>query len=167
MIVELSFAACAAKLQAAEWDDALRWSRRVIDLANRYPANANILVGSPVAVAFVFCGVARWRLGRGGWHEDFDRAVSMTRMIDSVSHALVIGYKYTGIVPGYKGGRRRARRNRRRAADRRTIGDDIARALVWLALGTSWCGTTPQTDVDKDLRCSPSSLTCASRSASP
>jgi len=137
LIVELSFAACVAKLQAAEWDDALRWSQRVIELADRHPANANLLVGSPVAAAFVFCGVARWRLGRGGWREDIDRAVSMTRTIDPVSHAVVIGYKYTGIVRGVREADDAALAeidDALQIAERSS--DDIARALVWLALGT-------------------------------
>jgi class 3 adenylate cyclase len=138
LIVELSFAACAAKLQAAEWDDALRWSQSVIELADRYPANANILVGSPMAAALVFRGVARWRLGRGGWREDFDRAVSMTRTIDPVSHAVVIGYKYSGIDPQVHQADDAALAEIGEAlqvAERSS--DDIARALVRLALGTT------------------------------
>jgi hypothetical protein len=136
LIVELSFAACVAKIQAAEWEDALRWSQTVIELADRHPANANVLVGSPVAAALVFRGVARWRLGRGGWREDFDRAVSMTRTIDPVSHAVVIGYKYAAISAEVL------------QADDATLAeigealqvaerssDDIAQALVRLALG--------------------------------
>src|SRR5258705_11267562 len=135
LMVELFFAACVAKLQAAEWDDALRWSQRVIELADRHRANAKLLVGAPVGAAFVFCGVARWRLGRGGWREDIDRAVSMTRTIDPVSHAVVIGYKYTGIVRGV------------READDAALAeiddalqiwersrDEIALRLVWRAL---------------------------------
>ena len=168
LIVELSFAACVAKLQAAEWDDALRWSQRVIDLADRYPANANILVGSPVAVAFVFCGVARWRLGRGGWREDFDRAVSMTRMIDSVSHALVIGYKYDrNSSPAYY--RPTTPRSPKSTTRCRSPSDPVTTSHgPWSGWrwARCWCRTIPQTDVDEDLRCSPSSSTCASRSAS-
>jgi len=79
MIVQLSFALCVAKIQAAEWDDAMRWSHTVIGLADVHRANANFLVGSPVAAALVFRGVARWRLGRDGWREDLDRAVAMAR----------------------------------------------------------------------------------------
>jgi hypothetical protein len=137
LIVELSFALCVAKLQAAEWDDALRWSQTVIELANRHPANANILVGSPVAAALVFRGVARWRLGRGGWREDFDRAVSMTRTLDPVSHAVVIAYKYSGIAAGVLPADAAALAEIGEAlqvAERSS--DDIARALVRLALGT-------------------------------
>jgi hypothetical protein len=137
LIVELSFALCVAELQAAEWDDALRWSQTVIELANRHPANANILVGSPVAAALVFRGVARWRLGRGGWREDFDRAVSMTRTLDPVSHAVVIAYKYSGIAAGVLPADAAALAEIGEAlqvAERSS--DDIARALVRLALGT-------------------------------
>ena len=137
LIVELSFAPCVAKLQAAEWDDALRWSETVIELADRHPANANFLVGSPVAAALVFRGVARWRLGRGGWREDFDRAVSMTRTLDPVSHAIVIGYKYSGIAAGVLPADAAALAEIGEAlqvAERSS--DDIARALVRLALGT-------------------------------
>jgi hypothetical protein len=138
LIVELSFAACVAKLQAAEWDDALRWSQSVIELAHRHPANANILVGSPMAAALVFRGVARWRLGLNGWREDFDRAVSMTRTIDPVSHAVVIGYKYSAIDPQVHQADDVALAEIGEAlqvAERSS--DDIARALVRLALGTT------------------------------
>ena len=136
LIVELSFAACVAKIQAAEWDDALRWSQSVIELADRHPANANVLVGSPVAAAFVFRGVARWRLGRVGWREDLDRAVSMTRTIDPVSHAVVIGYKYAAISLEVLQADDAALAEIGEAlqvAERSS--DDIARALVRLALG--------------------------------
>jgi class 3 adenylate cyclase len=99
MIVQLSFALCVAKIQAAEWDDAMRWSHTVIGLADVHRANANFLVGSPVAAALVFRGVARWRLGRDGWREDLDRAVDMARTTDPVSQAVVIGYKYAIAAP--------------------------------------------------------------------
>ena len=136
LIVELSFAACVAKIQAAEWHDALRWSQRVIELANRHSTNAGFLVGSPVAAALVFRGVARWRLGRGGWHEDLDRAVSMTRTIDPVSHAVVIGYKYSAIsaeVLQVDDAALAEIDESLQVAERSS--DDIARALVRLALG--------------------------------
>ena len=99
LIVQLSFALCVAKMQAAEWDDAMRLSHTVIELADQHRANANFLVGSPVATALVFRGVARWRLGRDGWREDLDRAVAMARTVDPVSQAVVIGYKYAVAGP--------------------------------------------------------------------
>ena len=135
LIVELSFAACAAKIQAAEWDDTLRWSQTVIELADRHPANANFLVGSPVATALVFRGVARWRLGGGGWREDLDRAVSMTRTIDPVSHAVVIGYKYTAISAEVLQADDALTEIGEALQVAERSSDDIARALVRLALG--------------------------------
>jgi class 3 adenylate cyclase len=136
LIVELSFAACVAKIQAAEWHDVLRWSHAVIELADRHPTNASFLVGSPVAAAFVFRGVARWRLGHRGWREDLDRAVAMTRTIDPVSHAVVIGYKYSAISAEALQIDDAALAEIDEAlqvAERSS--DDIARALVRLALG--------------------------------
>src|SRR5262249_21160660 len=99
LVAGLSFAACAGKIQAAEWEDALRWSHAALQAADRHPADANPLVGSPTAPLLMFRGIARWRLGHDEWRADIDRAVAMTRSIDPVSHALVIGYKYTGMTP--------------------------------------------------------------------
>jgi class 3 adenylate cyclase len=138
LIVDLSFAACVAKIQAAEWEDALRWSQRVIELADHHPANANFLVGSPVAAALVFRGVARWRLGRGGWREDLDRAVSVARTTDPVSQAVVIGYKYAAMAPGVLPADDAALAEIGEAlqvAERSS--EDIALVLVRLALGTT------------------------------
>ena len=41
-----------AKLEAAEWCELLRWSQRVIDLADGDPSKGNFLFGSPLALAF-------------------------------------------------------------------------------------------------------------------
>jgi class 3 adenylate cyclase len=99
LIVQLSFALCVAKIQAADWDDALRWSHTVIEFADQERVKANLLVGSPVAIALVFRGVARWRLGRDGWRKDLDSAVAMARTSDPVSQAVVIAYKYAVAGP--------------------------------------------------------------------
>ena len=49
LTVGLSFAPIYAKLESAEWSDVLRWSQRVIDLADGDPAKGNFIVGSPLA----------------------------------------------------------------------------------------------------------------------
>ena len=156
LIVELSFAACAAKLQAAEWDDALRWPGGVIDLANRYPANANILVGSPVAVAFVFCGVARWRLGRGGWHEDF----LLRRIHDTHDRLGVTRTRYRLQVHRNIGSGRTEGRTTQRSPKSttrcRSPSDPVTTSRgPWSGWRWAryWCRTIPQTDVDADSRC--------------
>lgn len=96
--LELSFAACIAKLQAGEVDDVLRWSQTVIDLAGSDPSKGGRILGSPLATALVFRGVARWTAAHPGWRDDFDRAVTMARTLDLVSQATVLGYKYVGIA---------------------------------------------------------------------
>jgi hypothetical protein len=47
LTVGLSLAAIYAKMESAEWSDVLRWSQRVIDLADGDPSKGNIIVGSP------------------------------------------------------------------------------------------------------------------------
>ena len=50
----------------------------------RAPAS---VVGSPLAMALAWRGVARWWLGRPGWRQDLDDAVAMARNSDPVTHA--------------------------------------------------------------------------------
>jgi hypothetical protein len=58
----------------------LRWSQTVIDQADGYPAKgAGFGVGSPLAFALTFRGIARWWLGRPGWRQDLHDAVAMAR----------------------------------------------------------------------------------------
>ena len=46
-----------AKIESGEWSDALRWSQRVIDLADGDPAKGNFMLGiSPLAVAVDLAG---------------------------------------------------------------------------------------------------------------
>jgi AAA ATPase domain/Adenylate and Guanylate cyclase catalytic domain len=45
----LSFATIYAKLESGEWWDVLRWSQRVIDLADGNPSEGNFIFGSPLA----------------------------------------------------------------------------------------------------------------------
>jgi class 3 adenylate cyclase len=58
LTVGLSFAAIYAKGESGEWSDVLRWSQRVIDLADGDPSKGNFIVGSPLAVALTTRGVA-------------------------------------------------------------------------------------------------------------
>jgi hypothetical protein len=88
-----------AKLQNAEWPDVLRWSQRVIDLADGDPAKGNFLFGSPLAVAFAGRAMARYWLGRPGWRDDQRHGLAMTRSADPLSYVMVVGYVYGGGVP--------------------------------------------------------------------
>ena len=65
---------------AGEFGELLRWSQTVIDLAAGDPVKgAGFGMGSPLAMALTWRGVARWWLGRPGWRQDLDDAVAMAR----------------------------------------------------------------------------------------
>ena len=94
-------------------------------------------MGSPLAVALVWRGVARWWLGRDGWRQDLDDAVAMARNSDLATHVLVVFWKHgwaitNGVLPRR---RHRGARNRGRGADRRRSGDDTALGLAKYMLG--------------------------------
>ena len=60
LTVGLSFAPIYAKGESPEWSDALRWSQRVIDLADGDPSKGNFIFGSPLALAFTSRAIARY-----------------------------------------------------------------------------------------------------------
>src|SRR6202041_1515257 len=99
LTVGLSFAAIRAKVTSAEWPDALRWSQKVIDLADGDPSKGNFIVGSPLAVAFTTRGMARWCLGRRGWPDDLRHALAMGRSADPLSYTMVVGYVCSAGIP--------------------------------------------------------------------
>ena len=82
LTVGLSFPAIYAKSESAEWSDVLRWSQRVIDLADGDPSKGNFLFGSPLALAFTTRAVARYCLGRPGWRDDQRHGLAMARSAD-------------------------------------------------------------------------------------
>ena len=64
LTVGLSMPVIHAKGESGEWGEVLRWSQRVIDLADGDPAKGNVLFGSPLAFGFVGRAIARFCLGR-------------------------------------------------------------------------------------------------------
>ncbi len=64
LTVGLSTATIYAKIENAAWLDALRWSQRVIDLADGDPSKGNFIFGSPLAIALTTRALARYCLGR-------------------------------------------------------------------------------------------------------
>jgi class 3 adenylate cyclase len=99
LTIALSFAAIQAKCETDEVNDMLRWSQKVIELADGDPTVGNFIIGSPLAAAHAARGFARWGLGHQGWREDLDQAVAIARDTDPISHAIVVGYKYTPGIP--------------------------------------------------------------------
>jgi class 3 adenylate cyclase len=108
LTVGLSFAAIYAKLGSAEPSDVLRWSQRIIDLADGDPAKGNFIIGSPLAVAFATRAIARYALGRPGWRDDLRHGLALARSADPLSYARVVTYAYfvgipAGVLrPGYR-----------------------------------------------------------------
>jgi hypothetical protein len=95
-IMGLAFAAFCNCFDAGEFGEILRWSQTVVDLAGGDPAKgAGFGVGSPLATALVYRGVARWWLGRPGWRPDLDDAVAMARRSNAETYAAVVTWTYS------------------------------------------------------------------------
>jgi class 3 adenylate cyclase len=99
LTVGLSFAPIYAKAERAEVCDALRWSQRVIDLADGDPSKGNFIFGSPLATALLQRANMRFWLGRSGWREDLRHGLAMARSADPLTYAGVAGYVYSVAVP--------------------------------------------------------------------
>ena len=99
LTVGLSLPLVYPKIQSAEWSDVLRWSQRVIDLADGDPSKGNFLFGSPLALAFTSRADARWCLGRPGWRDDLRHGLAMARSADPWSHAASVTFVYCGAIP--------------------------------------------------------------------
>ena len=119
LTVGLSFAAIYAKIESAEWSDVLRWSQRVIDLADGDPSKGNFLIGSPLALAFTSRAIARYCLGRPGWRDDLRHGLAMARSADPMSYATVVSLR---LLRGNTEWRAEARRFARCARSRMPYG---------------------------------------------
>jgi class 3 adenylate cyclase len=100
LIVGLSFVPIYAKAESVELSDVLRWSQRVIDLADGDPSKGNFIIGSPLACALTMRGFARCYLGRPGWRDDLRHALAMARSADPMSYANVVALVFVGIPFG-------------------------------------------------------------------
>jgi adenylate cyclase len=94
----MSFGSMAIKQETSAMADLLRWTQRVIDIAEGDPTRANFFLGSPLAMALVFHGLAKYFLGICGWREDMDRGVAMARSADLLTFASTVVYKYAAAV---------------------------------------------------------------------
>jgi hypothetical protein len=96
LTVGLSVASIHAKVESAEYSDVLRWSQRVIDLADGDPSKGNLIFGSPLAFTFTTRGVARYCQGRPGWRDDLRHGLAMARSADPLTYAAAVTYVYSG-----------------------------------------------------------------------
>ena len=94
LTVGLSFTPIYVKGESGEWCDVLRWSQRVIDLADGDPSKGNFIIGSPLAHAFATRAMARYCLGRPGWRDDLRHGLAMARSADPMSYAMVVTFAY-------------------------------------------------------------------------
>jgi class 3 adenylate cyclase len=139
LIVGLSFPALYAKIECGEFPDVLRWSQRVIDLADGDPFKGNFIFGSPLALALGSRGTARYSLGRTGWREDLRHGLDMARSADPLTYSGVaaLGY-FPGISSGALAADDRAVREIEDAlgiAER--AGNDMAPSFARMALGVA------------------------------
>jgi hypothetical protein len=139
LTVGLSLAAIYAKLGGAELSDVLRWSQRVIDLADGDPSKGNFMLGSPLALAFTTRAIARFCLGRPGWRDDLRHGLAMARSADPASYATVVCYVYNGVIPaGVLGPEDSAVREIEDAVQiAERSGDDFALTLARMTLGAA------------------------------
>jgi class 3 adenylate cyclase len=99
LTVGLSLPPIYAKVYSAEWSDVLRWSQRVIDLADGDPSQGSLLMGSPLAVALTSRALAHCCLGCPGWRDDQRRGLAMAASADALSYLTVVGYVYFPGIP--------------------------------------------------------------------
>ena len=91
----LAVAAFANWFAVGEFGEILRWSQTIVDLAGGDPAKgAGFGVGSPLAFALAWRGIARWWLGRPGWRQDLRDAVAMARNSDPATLAVAVAWTY-------------------------------------------------------------------------
>ena len=137
LTVGLSFPGLYAKFESGQWPDVLRWSQRVIDLADGDPFKGNFIFGSPLALALASRGTARYSLGRSGWREDLRHGLDMARSADALTYAGVADLCYfPGISNGALAADDRAVRDTEDAlgiAER--AGNDMAPSFARMALG--------------------------------
>jgi len=101
LTVGLSFAPIYSKMESGEHCDVLRWSQRVIDLADGDPAKGDFIFGSPLALAITTRGIGRYCFGHPGWQDDLRHGIAMARRSDSLTYAGAVTYAYgVGVLAG-------------------------------------------------------------------
>jgi adenylate cyclase len=99
LTIGLSYAALVAKHETGEMADVLRLAQRVIELADGNPTKGNLILGSPLALAIAFRGLARWCLRIPGWQHDFHQAIEMARASDPMTLAGVAWFTHVTAIP--------------------------------------------------------------------
>ncbi len=98
----LTVAICYAPLIAKYWTgesvEVLRLAQLIIDLAEGDATKGALVGGSPLAMAIVMRGVARYGLGHAGWKDDIHEALAMADRVGELLARVGIRY-YTYVEP--------------------------------------------------------------------
>jgi class 3 adenylate cyclase len=101
LTIGLAFVAFANWFASGKFGEIVRWSQTIIDLAAGNPTKgAGFGLGSPLAIAVAFRGVAQWWLGRPGWRQDLHDAVAMARNSDPETLGIVLTWTYAAMPYG-------------------------------------------------------------------
>lgn len=84
----------AVKHETCEIAEILRLAEIAIELAGGDPTKGKLATGSPLSLATAMRGLARSCLGITGWKDDFEHAVSMSRMFEAITRAAATYYTY-------------------------------------------------------------------------
>jgi class 3 adenylate cyclase len=99
LTIGLAFVAFANWFASGEFGEIVRWSQTIVDLAAGDPTKgAGFGMGSPLAIAVAFRGVARWWLGRPGWRQDLHDALAMARNSDPATLGVVVTWTYGAAI---------------------------------------------------------------------
>jgi hypothetical protein len=132
----------------------LRMSQTVVDLAAGDPTMGNGFgMGSPLAAALAWRGVARWWLDRPGWRKDHHDAIAMARTSDPTTLACVVAWTY-GLEIQY--GVLRADDSAVRASEEALqaamgTSNDVALSMATYALGVTLLNRDTAADRDRGL----------------
>ena len=99
LTVAVAITAVVSKYWTAEMAECLRLAQRVIDSSDGDVTAGNLLLESPVLLAYSLRGTARWCLGIPGWRDDLRTSVALGRGADPATRALVTFYAYASAVP--------------------------------------------------------------------
>jgi class 3 adenylate cyclase len=150
LTVGLSPSVIRPKVTISEWFEVLRWSQKVIDVADGDASKGNFIIGSPLALAFATRGIARYWLGIPGWRDDQRHGLAMARRADPISHTGATAYVYfAAILNGVLRPDDSALRDIEDAVQiAGRSGDDAALAYAWVTLGAALVDR--HTDAERD-----------------
>jgi hypothetical protein len=150
LTVGLSPSVIRPKVTISEWFEVLRWSQKVIDVADGDASKGNFIIGSPLALAFATRGMARYWLGIPGWRDDQRHGLAMARRADPISHTGATAYVYfAAILNGVLRPDDSALRDIEDAVQiAGRSGDDAALAYAWVTLGAALVDR--HTDAERD-----------------